>query len=146
MMFGHSKEVRAELDRSTGTTVAERLALRPIAGLDAAADRYWQTVGEWSCESPGQLSAWGVAGTRRVRRFPTWQAALEASSPSSVVRFRDHPAEFSCADPLAVAKIARFASERSSFHARNAARRRRVPKWLKAKRKTARQVAGEVES
>ena len=138
----YSREVRAELGRTTGLTTAERLAIRPAIIVDALADRHWHDVGEWSIETPTALNAWGVSGGRSVRRFRTWSEALEAGGPSSVVKYRDHVAEFACSDPLAVAKIARFANERAGVEARNAAHRRRVPGWMRAKRKAARRTVG----
>ena len=143
MMF-YGKEVRAELGRTTGMTTAERLAIRPAIIVDALADERWRSIGEWSIETPTAPNAWGLTGGRSVRRFRTWSEALEAGGPSSVVKYRDHVAEFACSDPLAVAKIARFANERAGVEARNAAHRRHVPGWLRAKRKAARRtVRGE---
>ena len=141
-MFGYGKAVRDELGRNTGMTTAERLAVRPAIVFDALADRHWLDVGEWSIETPTAPNAWGLTGGRSVRRFRTWSEALEAGGPSSVVRYRDGAAEFACSDPLAVAKLARYANERAGVEARNAAHRRRVPGWMRAKRKAARRTVG----
>ncbi|MGD9701583.1 MAG: hypothetical protein AB7Q42_05980 [Acidimicrobiia bacterium] len=116
------------MQRRTGLTPAEQLAIRPIAWLAEKLEQGRDADGNWTVRR----------GVWRTRQYRDLNEALDAAGAEGEIEFRsDYGVVFAGHDPLARDKAAKYEAEHRARMAAERRRRQRLSKWLRARRRGA---------